>query len=1476
MIENELDDTENPIKLKIKIRDTFFSFYNHCLESFRFNPLVYNFFMIFSFLNLITFNLFDEYSEIYNIKKGNYIDYIKVIPRVLNISFYFKYTSNTKIYSIISFGYCLFMLILFIFIVILDKNKINQKMLYRIFFIFSFFLFWIFFFPTIDISLYLLFKIGNKKNIILEQIISGFTIFIILIFSSLHALFCNKSTIRVDCNNEFLLLITKLILVIVYNIIIKNKWSNFIIIIINIICSILLIFYNANKFLYYENSLSIPYFSCLFIYCYSSFISLVLRLLKSYKEPFWFFILGMIFLPILSKNIILKQKYYFLFGNNGETDVHHSLLNKKFFLDRYLKLLQKIKIKNIKEFYNNSLEYLVTNNEIKSYFVVLISFLNYQVIEIGNYIYVLLRIYKVFNNNEYYMKLTFQQTFSLYRIKQKCLNKMIIISSQKIDINQVIEYYKLISKFKREVLESANIHFGFWNDCFHDIQTNKDSATIKTIFEHYFVRYKQIIAKIIQMYNHNEQIEKLFLDITSIYPKDQFINLQYNEYLQNVKMEIKDEDNTNNLQGLYFKSNNDLDKIYGEENCVIICDLDNNNNLVINKCTDNVVSILGYNSHQLIGKVIEAILPPYFQQHHSEYIKNYIATGRNILFSKRKDNLFKLYGYNNSYFIVSIKIIIRQLFETEKFNKMSFISLINYVQDDYGVILVRSNGKVDSFNELFSTHIGMNIDDTNENDIYIYHIFMSLLIGYNKVSKFNMKNFYSSNEPEDNLFKLKMCNEKNFIINFRNDLKSSNKTNIKELVGMYLNSVEGSSWPTYDIKLERLEYSFYTNENREENTLYIMKIYVTDITNDNEEIEEKEEEEEKSIEKVVPKNNINNNKVIINMTSSEEENSDDEENEKIIKTFSVFSQRNSQLINILKGNEMKRVDQIEKNPGEYFIKLAQLKTLLNKRYHFNIPIFLIGIILCVSLSIIIIFMFSFYFESFNNLKISYSEICSEFSFYNDLNCLFKLYIQSKQNSTLYNKCLNNTIDKINFVNQLSKTPIINKIKFQYLDINNTETPGNDFQSLLILLNKINKNIEVTTPHFYQIVYSISNRSILINDDVFKEIKSEKKKKNLVYIFIQLGVVVVMMFLILPIVITFKKKKISILEKFYKNIFGKNKIYFEEIKTIKQSIKNFIKENDNFNLESENNEEGKNNENKKKINFDENDVNIAFTDRKKIQKKDKKNHNNFIQSYSISYIFDIIIILLLILGNIFLSLLIPIICLNLFMKFLGDTGDFLNYKMVIDTYGYSMERYMILILDIINDPSQEFIDKNDLIDLFYDGLYSSEIEFNSLTSGNNKLSSFDEIYNFLERDLCSFLDKYNFQVDSCHTLEQTNSQKGIMPIYTKVISTLSDLSQIIVNTPNNITNLVNGTSYIYIDETFDNYIISSFKIFLIQLENAYNNIINKHKIVAIVLLTFFILIVLITSLVVLILVIGRNVYNDEIDTYKLENILYKFI
>ena len=97
MIENELDITENPIKLKVKIRDTFFSFYNNCLESFRLVPFIYNFFMIFSFLNLITFCLFDEQSGIYNIKKGNYIDYIKLIPRVLNISFYFKHTSNTSI-----------------------------------------------------------------------------------------------------------------------------------------------------------------------------------------------------------------------------------------------------------------------------------------------------------------------------------------------------------------------------------------------------------------------------------------------------------------------------------------------------------------------------------------------------------------------------------------------------------------------------------------------------------------------------------------------------------------------------------------------------------------------------------------------------------------------------------------------------------------------------------------------------------------------------------------------------------------------------------------------------------------------------------------------------------------------------------------------------------------------------------------------------------------------------------------------------------------------------------------------------------------------------------------------------------------------------------------------------------------------------------------------------------------------------------
>ena len=119
MIENELDITENPIKLKVKIRDTFFSFYNNCLESFRLVPFIYNFFMIFSFLNLITFCLFDEQSGIYNIKKGNYIDYIKLIPRVLNISFYFKHTSNTSIFIKIFFFYCSFMILLFIITIIL-------------------------------------------------------------------------------------------------------------------------------------------------------------------------------------------------------------------------------------------------------------------------------------------------------------------------------------------------------------------------------------------------------------------------------------------------------------------------------------------------------------------------------------------------------------------------------------------------------------------------------------------------------------------------------------------------------------------------------------------------------------------------------------------------------------------------------------------------------------------------------------------------------------------------------------------------------------------------------------------------------------------------------------------------------------------------------------------------------------------------------------------------------------------------------------------------------------------------------------------------------------------------------------------------------------------------------------------------------------------------------------------------------------
>ena len=199
-------------------------------------------------------------------------------------------------------------------------------------------------------------------------------------------------------------------------------------------------------------------------------------------------------------------------------------------------------------------------------------------------------------------------------------------------------------------------------------------------------------------------------------------------------------------------------------------------------------------------------------------MENYVQTGNNIIFKEDKNSNF--YGYDNMHYLILLNLKIKILLNEHVYNKISFISLIHYIDVDYGIILCKPNGKIDSINSNIYNLLSMNIDDFYDNDIYIYHLFMSMLINNYKLSKFNLNKIYSDNFSNDiNVMKIKMCDDKNIIINFRNDLKN-NKNKIKEQVNKYINAY----WPEVDIIIEKHSYEFI-DKNSKDYTYFIIKIF---------------------------------------------------------------------------------------------------------------------------------------------------------------------------------------------------------------------------------------------------------------------------------------------------------------------------------------------------------------------------------------------------------------------------------------------------------------------------------------------------------------------------------------------------------------------------------------------------------------------------------------------------------------------------
>ena len=1517
MIENE-KEIQHKKSFREKIKNKTLKVYYKCLEHINIPDLLYLTFIVFSFLNIITYFLFDEFNKLYNYNKENtnsfsYANYIKIIPRIINISFYFKYKNERKIFMLISFFYSVINLFLFIFLNILKSFHIKQKIISRIFYILSLLLFWIFLMPFLDISINYFLNINKENSILLYQILSVFTILFILLISILFCFYGFNSKERVDCNNELFYLILRILIILIYNIVNKyNRLSKYIIIVVNLFSSIILGFYNYNKYLYYKKKFTITYLFCIFFYFYCCLLSLLLNVLKKYKEPFWLFILGFGFIYKISFNIIQKKEYYFLYYYN-ENDFNNKIIKKKYLLDKYLRLLEnQNNIENMIKIYKNYLQFLINTNNQNFYITILISYLHYQFEYNQNYIDILININNINNNPEIYKKLIYQQKFSFFILKFKTLKKLknSYYTKNSVPIESIIEYYTLLTNIKKNFIESANIHYNFWNNLYNDIINNQKSenASHKMIINNYYDNYNKILKKVIEMFDLNYKIDNIYNKLHQIYPNDFFINLKYYDYINKIKgFDIGNNkynlDYINNYED-YF-NNNEINKIYGENNCIIICNLKNNNQLIITKVTDNIHTIFGYNSNQLLGKYIEFIQPPFFQNLHKTFVDNYVQTGYNVIFKEDKNSNF--YGYDNMHYLILLNLKIKILLNEHVYNKISFISLIHYIDVDYGIILCKPNGKIDSINSNIYNLLSMNIDDFYDNDIYIYHLFMSMLINNYKLSKFNLNKFYSDNFSNDiNVMKIKMCDDKNIIINFRNDLKN-NKNKIKEQVNKYINAY----WPEVDIIIEKHSYEL-NEKNSKDYTYFIIKIfYDENISSSN---EESEIHDIGNNNKIGLSNKMENYKIFEHASEEESsllskenitEKTSDLEKKIIIKNLHTYDGIENS-INVKKyllmgdkNNDNQKKIRLEQNNLEFAIKLSKLKELLNSSSKVNIYITLISIITFIMLFIITIYIFIHKYKRIGLLRETYNIISNNYLLYNEMNCVKKFYIQKKYEN-LYNNhfefCNKKLLNKINNIYKITENSYLNSIKNIYLlkTFNNSDITS--LQTLLIFIENMNRNYDINNDNFFELIYSIFYFQNETNSEIFLNKVNYNKNYNRFEFIINFIIIIVLVVTIVPLIFTKHKNQINLLERFYKNIFGnKNNIYFNEIKQMKDLIKEFIRENINFNLESEENQNEQNNIiNNEKSKLEKN-LNIAFNNKSKnqtlsLKKKtnndnDKKNKkiqsNNKIEKIKISIVPIILKIILKIILMIIFLIIIPVISYFTYINYLNNSNKYIQFKNSIDSYSFFLERYLVYTLNLIlidkyfNQPlNLTLISKN--LNELSTNLSNYEKFFSSETANKNDfMSEYQNLYDFLQRDMCSFFKNYKYNIENCETIQENNSQKGIKPIYSRLTTILIDLSQIIINGINP-KNLYNETYYIYLNSIYYNFIYNSFELILEMGYKSYKNECINNEIICIVLFVINLIVMIINSVLILNRYISRELYRTEVNTYKVENIFFKFV
>lgn len=143
----------------------------------------------------------------------------------------------------------------------------------------------------------------------------------------------------------------------------------------------------------------------------------------------------------------------------------------------------------------------------------------------------------------------------------------------------------------------------------------------------------------------------------------------------------------------------DLDKskiIYSDKSSYLFLSLDNSSRGIILNTNKNIEKVVGYTANNLIGRLVNKMIPGDIAIHHDQFLRNYIATGKGIFVDKVQE----LFLIHKNGFIIPVTIFVKNFLSSGN-SSPCMLTFFKMKEDKRDLMFVSPEGKVLNMTERF-------------------------------------------------------------------------------------------------------------------------------------------------------------------------------------------------------------------------------------------------------------------------------------------------------------------------------------------------------------------------------------------------------------------------------------------------------------------------------------------------------------------------------------------------------------------------------------------------------------------------------------------------------------------------------------------------------------------------------------------------------------------------------------------------------